>query len=165
MFCICSRPDTIIATYNKMWAGTSALAKAPRRELEDFTENEIYLLRKIFEHEKRLISELESTIVEFEDHAGATCSSLSWLKKQLGGNMEELSKSSGLITKVPLLADTLKICKDIRQKSLEKLGAVCCSNSVSPGQRAACKNEVVRVLNLVRQLRSSIKSSIQSGFT
>ena len=124
----------------------------------DFTKDEIDHLRKIYDYEEMLMGKLESTIAEFEDNAGATCSSLSSLKEQLGGNMEELSKGSTLLSKEPKLAVLLKLCKTAREKTLEKLGAVCCSDSVSPDQRAACKNEVVQVLNLVRQLRSSIKS-------
>jgi len=116
-------------------------------------------LRKILAREEMLLGQLETTIAEFEDNAGATCSSLSSLKERLGENMGELSDLNWLISREPYFTDTLKLCKDIRQKSLEKLGAVCCSDSVSPEQRAACKNEVVRILNLVRELRSSIKMS------
>ena len=71
--------------------------------------------------------------------------------------MKELSDLNGLISREPHLIETLKLCKDIRQKSLENLGAVCCSDSVSPDQRAACKNEVVIILNLVRERWSSIE--------
>ena len=149
-----------IATYQKhMGGGASAPVKAPSNRRKDFTEDEMNSLRNIYGHEEMLLGELESTIAEFEDNAGATCSSLSSLKERLGGNMEELSDLNRLDFQDHVITNTLKLCKDIRQKSLEKLGAVCCSDSVSPDQRTACKNEVVRVLNLVRQLRSSIKMS------
>jgi hypothetical protein len=134
-------------------------ASAPNQRRADFTADEMESLRKILASEEMLLGQLETTIAEFEDNAGATCSSLSSLKERLGENMGELSDLNWSISREPYFADTLKMCKDIRQKSLEKLGAVCCSDSVSPDQRAACKNEVVRILNLVRELRSSIKMS------
>lgn len=117
-------------------------------------------LQQIIGVEDILLTVLESSINEFKNNTGVACCSLSSLKEQLNHNIVILSKIEGMKgAQAPLLYDILKMCKEIRSKSLENLGAVCCNDSVSLAQRQVCRDEVVLLMNHVQQLRSLVEAT------